>query len=58
MVSGYGDTVEWRSLDWAMREMAEYYFQLGLTRSAQDLYDLWFNRESYVRKYYPELLNG
>jgi hypothetical protein len=58
VVSSYGDTVDWRSLGWAMREMGENYMTLGLKRSAEDLFNLWFNREAYVRKYYPELLNG
>ena len=46
-MSGYGDSRDWRSVQWAMSE-----------RSAQDLFNLWFRREEYVRKYYPELLNG
>jgi len=56
--SGYGDVLDWRSFQWAMREMTEYYMSLGWSRSAEDLFNLWFRREAYVRKYYPELLNG
>ena len=58
MVSGYTDTVDWRSLQWAIREMSEYYMSLGWSRSTEDLFNLWFRREDYVRKYYPDLLNG
>jgi hypothetical protein len=58
VVTGYGDSLEWRSFRWAVREMAEYYLQLGWTRSPQDLFNLWFRREAYVEKYYPEMLNG
>jgi hypothetical protein len=58
VVSGYGDAGDWRSLSWAMREMGENYMTLGLKRSAEDLFNLWFNRKAYVRKYYPELLDG
>ena len=57
-MSGYTDSLDWRSTQWALREMSEYYMHLGWTRSSQDLFNLWFNRETYVRKYYPELLNG
>ena len=58
VVSGYGDQRDWRTPGWAMRELGEYYLQLGWTRSAEDLFNLWFRRELYVGKYYPELLNG
>ena len=58
MVNGYGDTTDWRSFAWAMRELAENYMSLGLKRSAEDMFNLWFAREKYVRKYYPELLDG
>ena len=57
-MSNYGDSLDWRSFGWAMREMGENYMTLGLRRSAEDLFNLWFDREKYVRKYYPELLNG
>ena len=58
MVSGYGDSLDWRSFQWAMREQAEQYPLWGWKRSGEDLFNLWFRREDYVRKYYPELLNG
>jgi hypothetical protein len=53
----YGDALDWRSSAWAIREMRDVFISLGWSRSAEDLFNLWFNRETYVRKYYPELLN-
>ena len=57
-MNGCVDTTDWRSFAWAMRELAENYMSLGLKRSAEDMFNLWFAREKYVRKYYPELLDG
>jgi hypothetical protein len=58
VVSGYDDTLNWRSLQWAMREQVEQFPLWQWKRSGEDLFNLWFRREEYVRKYYPELLNG
>jgi len=58
VVSGYGDSLDWHSLQWAMREMGEQFPLWNWKRSQEDLFNLWFRREDYVRKYYPELLNG
>ena len=58
MVSGKGGGPDWQSFGWAMREWGESWMSLGLKRSAEDMFNLWFNREKYVRKYYPELLDG
>ena len=57
MVRGYADPTDWRSLRWAMREMVDYWAHLGWTRSQLDVVQLWFNREAYVRKYHPELID-
>ena len=58
MVNGYGDELDWRSLQWALREQAEQFPLWNWRRSGEDLFNLWFRREEYVRKYYPELING
>jgi len=57
VVSGYRNMADWRGFRWALDQMADYYLHLGWTRSTQDLFNLWFRRDDYVRKYYPELLN-
>ena len=57
MVNGYGDSLDWRSFQWALREASEQFPLWNWKRSQEDLFNLWFRREIYVRKYYPELLN-
>jgi hypothetical protein len=57
VVSGYRDMADWRDFRWAMEQMADHWLHLGWKRSPQDIFRLWFDREAYVRKYYPELIN-
>ena len=54
---GYHDRTNWRSFKWAMREMGDYLLHFRVTRSVQDILNLWLDREVYVRKYHPELIH-
>ena len=56
-MNGYNDTTDWRSLKWGMQQMTDYWLHLGWTRSTVDVYQLWFDREAYIRKYHPELID-
>jgi len=56
-VSGYRNYADWRSLRWALDEYFNHVLHLGWTRSFQDIFNLWFRRDIYVRKYHPELIN-
>jgi hypothetical protein len=57
VVSGYRNYADWRSLRWALDEYFNHVLHLGWTRSFQDIFNLWFRRDIYVRKYHPELIN-
>ena len=57
MVSGYREPVDWRSARFAWDELVDYWMHMGWTRSKLDIVQLWSDREAYVRKYHPELID-